>query len=416
MFQRNHLEIPKLSIPLPVYASDFIGDAWAVGDKFFDTVHKWMPFISKKRFFENLLNPLSQPRADVTILVFCMKLVIWLPSETTRGKDPRTSAYLFAKRTLLEAEVAGMLTLQLLQSWLLVTIYELGHAIYPSAYMSIATCARYGSLLDLKRDRSMIFRDSTTWIELEERRRTWWTAVVLDRFINLGSPERPMVAEEPELDDILPAKDDSWDQGVMELNHPLALSSPATTVLGRFAKLIQASHLLGKVLNHVAGQRLGGVFYDEVTAQLDRTLRSLIQVSRSGEFSEQIPFCAQINICYSALMILHDPVLNKRSHHSYVEKRIILKAIADKVVEDSRVFLARLQPTMRIESITPLLLHGAYQALATYGSLDPSSRSNEAEAFNVLEQKLIFVSLRWNAGDSYLRILEARRLWATDVL
>ena len=100
-------------------------------------------------------------------------------------------------------------------------------------------------------------------------------------------------------------------------------------------------------------------------------------------------------------MILHDPVLNKRAHHSYVEKRIILKAIADKVVEDSRVFLARLQPTMRMESITPLLLHGAYQALATYGSLDPSSSSNEAEAFNVLEQKLIFVSLRWNAGGSF---------------
>ena len=185
VFQRNHLEIPKLSIPLHVYASDFIGDAWAVGDKFFDTVHKWMPFISKKRFFENLLNPLSQPRADVTILVFCMKLVMWLPSESTCGKEPRNSAYLFAKRTLLEAEVAGMLTLQLLQSWLLVTIYELGHAIYPSAYISIATCARYGSLLDLKRDRSMIFRDSTTWIELEERRRTWWTVVVLDRSVFL---------------------------------------------------------------------------------------------------------------------------------------------------------------------------------------------------------------------------------------
>lgn len=144
-----------------------------------------MPFISKKRFFENLLNPLSQPRADVTILVFCMKLVMWLPSESTCGKEPRNSAYLFAKRTLLEAEVAGMLTLQLLQSWLLVTIYELGHAIYPSAYISIATCARYGSLLDLKRDRSMIFRDSTTWIELEERRRTWWTVVVLDRSVFL---------------------------------------------------------------------------------------------------------------------------------------------------------------------------------------------------------------------------------------
>lgn len=32
--------------------------------------------------------------------------------------------------------------------------------------------------------------------------------------MNLGSPDRPMVSEEPELDDILPAKDDSWDHGV----------------------------------------------------------------------------------------------------------------------------------------------------------------------------------------------------------
>jgi hypothetical protein len=83
----------------------------------------------------------------------------------------------------------------------------------------------------------------------------------------------------------------------MELNHPLALSSPATTVLGRFAKLIQASHLLGKVFNHIADKHLDEGFYEEVTAQLDRTLRSLIHVSRSGEFSKQIPFCAQIGVC-----------------------------------------------------------------------------------------------------------------------
>jgi hypothetical protein len=188
VFRHNHLEIPKISIPLPHFASDFIGDASAVGDRFFESVHKWMPFISKKRFYENLLNPLSPPRTDVTILIFCMNLIMWLPPETTPSGEPRTSAYLFAKRALLEAEVSGMLSLQLLQSWLLVTIYELGHAIYPSAYMSIATSARYGSLLDLKRDRSLVFRDSTTWVELEERRRTWWTIVVLDRSVVLRWP------------------------------------------------------------------------------------------------------------------------------------------------------------------------------------------------------------------------------------
>lgn len=186
VFQHNHLEIPKISIPLPPYASDFIGDAWTVGDKFFTQIHKWMPFISKKWYYEKLLNPLSQPRADVTILIFCMKLISWLPSESANSRDARTSSYLFAKRTLLEAEVAGILSLQVLQAWLLVTIYELGHAIYPSAYMSIATCARYGSLLDLKCNRSQVFRDSATWVELEERRRTWWSIVVLDRSVLLS--------------------------------------------------------------------------------------------------------------------------------------------------------------------------------------------------------------------------------------
>lgn len=127
------------------------------------------------------MNPLNQPRTDVTILVFCMKVLLWLPSESSNGTQPRTPSYLFAKRTLLEAEVAGVLSLQVLQAWLLITIYELGHAIYPSAYMSIAACARYGSLLDLKVDRSLVFREAATWVELEERRRTWWAIVVLDR-------------------------------------------------------------------------------------------------------------------------------------------------------------------------------------------------------------------------------------------
>lgn len=84
----------------------------------------------------------------------------------------------------------------------------------------------------------------------------------------------------------------------MGQNHPLALSSPATTVLGRFAKLIQSAHLLGKVFNLITDKHLDDDFFQEVAAQLDRTLRSLILVSRSDEFSRQVPFCAQINICY----------------------------------------------------------------------------------------------------------------------
>jgi hypothetical protein len=102
-------------------------------------------------------------------------------------------------------------------------------------------------------------------------------------------------------------------------------------------------------------------------------------------------------------MILHDPVLNKRCQHRYAEKIAILKEIVDDVVEDSRIFLTHVQSRMTVDSVTPLQLHGAYQAMATYGALVSDSNSRDAEALEILEQKLIVVGHRWNAGGtSYL--------------
>lgn len=88
----------------------------------------------------------------------------------------------------------------------------------------------------------------------------------------------------------------------MELNQSLALSTPANPSLGRFARLIQATYLLGKVLNHVTDSVVDEAFYEEVTSQLDRTLRSLIHVSGSGENGKQVAFCAQISICYRSVL------------------------------------------------------------------------------------------------------------------
>lgn len=97
-------------------------------------------------------------------------------------------------------------------------------------------------------------------------------------------------------------------------------------------------------------------------------------------------------------MILHDPVLNKRGQHRYAEKITILKEIVDDVVQDSRIFLKRIQSMLTVDSVTPLLLHGAYQALAMYGTLVSDPNSRDAEALEILEQKLILVGHRWNAG------------------
>lgn len=97
-------------------------------------------------------------------------------------------------------------------------------------------------------------------------------------------------------------------------------------------------------------------------------------------------------------MLLHDPVVNTRVSNRYEEKVSILQTIIEDVVRDSRTFIAHMQPKLRIEVITPLLLHSAYQARALYGSLVIHDNSTDAEAQGILRQKLILVGKRWNAG------------------
>jgi len=184
--EHGQVEIPRVNLSIPPYIHEYIGgDPRAVSAKFFDTIHVWMPLISKKRFYDYLMNPLSQlsqPRADLTILIFCMKLINWSPVKQTQDKA-KTPAYLAAKRILLTAELEGMLTLQILQATIIVLIYEAGHAIYPAAYMSVGSCAKYGLALGIDKQRAISSTASILDIlEEEERRRAWWAIVVFDRF------------------------------------------------------------------------------------------------------------------------------------------------------------------------------------------------------------------------------------------
>lgn len=138
-----------------------------------------MPIISQKQFRNRLLNPLLPVRADVMLLCLCMKLLTWYPTED--GSDPQTATYLAAKQHLYEIEAAGALSLQALQAAVLISVYELGHAIYPAAYMSASSCARYASALDLGWQANA--GSNTAWVDEEERRRAWWSVVILDRSV-----------------------------------------------------------------------------------------------------------------------------------------------------------------------------------------------------------------------------------------
>lgn len=96
--------------------------------------------------------------------------------------------HLALKHAILEAENAGILTLPLLQAKILLTIYELGHAIYPAAYFSIASCARYGTALGVNKclESNLLSNAPAFVLEAEEKKRAWWAILVLDRCVSLS--------------------------------------------------------------------------------------------------------------------------------------------------------------------------------------------------------------------------------------
>ena len=126
---------------------------------------------------ERVINPLSSAQPGNTLLIAAIKLVAIPPSDS----DPRSSVYTSIKADLSRAVVYGLFELRVFQALLLLALYELGHAIHPAAYMTVGSCIRYGNALGLNMTVEYNANETLNDIESEERRRSWWAALLLDR-------------------------------------------------------------------------------------------------------------------------------------------------------------------------------------------------------------------------------------------
>lgn len=245
------LPVPKPSAEIPMDVLEILSNANALQQAvtdYFNTVHCWFPIISKKRM--NMGHPLLEGGSDLAMLFLAMKLVSSQPVNGVASAD--SHLYVAAKRFLALLESAGTVSIMYLQAMILVAIYELGHSIYPAAWMTIGACSRYAEILRLPsyKDSVVILGQAQTWTELEERRRVWWGIFILDRVICLGAKRRP-VAPEPGPNDILPMNDTAWDEGDVANALQSAVSAPVTDPQGPFARLCQAAILIDRVESHV---------------------------------------------------------------------------------------------------------------------------------------------------------------------
>ena len=148
--------------------------------RYFETIYRRMPIVSKGYFYERLPFVFTKPKADFVALCLGIHLITQYPTPPIQSMQ--SSLYVLVKNTISLLESAGFLSLEVVQARLLVSFYEMGHGIHPAASISIGACARTARALGLNKKRfQRVEGDHAVKLRAEEEKRVWWAVLILDR-------------------------------------------------------------------------------------------------------------------------------------------------------------------------------------------------------------------------------------------
>jgi hypothetical protein len=183
IYQESRFDIPHPAISVPEEVLELLreDDNGGMVESYFSTIHKWLPVVSRKRLFLTLSGPNACQGAELALLLLCMKLITHIPPQDSLSAQD--TLYLTAKTFFTVVESSALMTVQLAQAALLLCAYEVGHGVYPAAFLTAGHCARLVYALGLhdRKGAPQMIKRPGAWAEQEELRRVWWGTLLLDR-------------------------------------------------------------------------------------------------------------------------------------------------------------------------------------------------------------------------------------------
>ncbi|RDW58631.1 hypothetical protein BP6252_13107 [Coleophoma cylindrospora] len=392
--------------------SNATDDMESIIENYFNTVHRWLPILSKSMLKDRIrqLRALESPRAEVACLVLCIYLVIQPYTKVTPGSNEHLS-FLYSRAKCVHALVqsSGPVSIELVQAALLLTVYELGHGLLPSAYVSIGCSARLFSAMFLDLKGKGEAGDSTMlWIKEEEERRARWGIIILDRFLNtsFGRELDSFATLSLTEDKYLPTQDSIWDAANESDSPPTALpvSICSNDKVGSFARQAQAAHLLGRVLQHVHEPTSNVEFNKEEGAQLERTLHSLNKILAIEIEDSETDLCGAIGMCNSALLTLITADIE--FDEAPCKKSASIKTAVQYVMEHAD-YMKSHESIVDPRVLTLLVPYSIYQAAILHikilGFLKTDPRCHYwAGNLYILKTLLVGFGKTWKISDEYL--------------
>ncbi|KAE8140492.1 hypothetical protein BDV38DRAFT_279993 [Aspergillus pseudotamarii] len=346
---------------------------------YFRTIHPWFPILAEAPFKKRLSHILTHTSPELGLLTLCMVLLAAKPVDDEIPPRMR-SLYILVKGFIASLEATEINSLELLQCRLLLTIYEVGHGMYPAAYISMGANVRAAVALGAngvsKTQLEETFRSSE---RADEARRTWRGIIITDRFVLSSS-----VCTDSE----------AFDLTLTPSKH-----------LYHFNKLAQASRILEQVLTHVHEPVQHMEFFNAEAIQILKTLSSFRGTVQDDNIVPHSLCCSAVAISRSALMTILEFGCNfmaPRPEPCAALSYELLQDMIAELVNASESFAAQVTPA-DLEGLPVFVVHSVYKAAQLLlGLLRDSSKIDSRRAVSVLERVLHRMGTRWMAGKRYL--------------
>lgn len=143
----------------------------------------WFPFMSLALLQSQVSLSLNEMSIDVALLSVSIILLNTNPPSLPEDPDNPSdfkSLYLCIKSWISLIEGLGINSLAVVQSRILVTLFEVGHGFYPAAYISIGSTIRAADTLMTHSDPDTLSKDEL--VQADEIK-AWGSILLLDRYV-----------------------------------------------------------------------------------------------------------------------------------------------------------------------------------------------------------------------------------------
>ncbi|KAF7184327.1 hypothetical protein CNMCM7691_005079 [Aspergillus felis] len=161
---------------------------------YFDNVQPWLPVIHERNFRQRLSQLMSMPRADTALLLLAIYLLTMERGSEAHYHPEQSQTYYLCKYLFSFLQLTRPPCLDMVQTGLLLVVYELGNSLSNAASLTVGVCARLAYSMNLHVDTRPLHASFTPgWIELEEKLRTWLGIYMLDRPHTPFNGSRPVL-------------------------------------------------------------------------------------------------------------------------------------------------------------------------------------------------------------------------------